>query len=94
MKPAHTVLRQMLLTEKAGALSANLNQYTFEVEPTATKHHIADAVSATYNVTVRRVNVVNVKPRPSRGMRGVPGYKSPFKKAVVTLKEGDKIEIA
>lgn len=94
MKSPHAVIRTMLLTEKASGLSANLNKYTFEVERTATKAAVATAVSKTFNVKVHGVNILNVKPRPKRAMRGAPGYSSPFKKAIVTLKEGEKIEIA
>lgn len=94
MKFANEVLKTMLLTEKASNLSANLNKYTFEVERTASKAAIANAVAKTFNVKVHSVNVSHVKPRPRRAMRGAPGYTSPFKKAVVTLKGGEKIEMA
>lgn len=94
MKFANEVLRTMLLTEKASNLSANLNKYTFEVDRGATKAAVKTAVAKTFNVKVHSVNIQNVKPRPKRSMRGVPGYTSPSKKAVVTLKEGEKIEMA
>ena len=94
MKLANDVLKSMLLTEKASALSANLNKYSFEVSKTASKAAIANAVSKAFNVKVHAVNVSNVKPRPKRSTRGGPAFKPAFKKAVVTLKEGEKIEMA
>lgn len=94
MNLAHSILKSMFLTEKAAALSANLNKYTFEVDSAATKAAVANAVAKTFNVKVAGVNIINVKPRPKRNLRGRPGYSSPFKKAVVTLREGEKIEMA
>lgn len=94
MKFANEVLKSMLLTEKASGLSANLNKYTFEVDKGATKAAVANAVAKTFNVKVHAVNVANVKPRPKRSMRGGLAYSQAFKKAVVTLKEGEKIEMA
>jgi large subunit ribosomal protein L23 len=94
MNLSHTVLKTVLLTEKASAQSAHLNKYTFEVAKDATKSAVATAVAKTFKVKVRGVNVINVKPRPKRTMRGGAGYSSPYKKAIVTLQEGDKIEMA
>jgi large subunit ribosomal protein L23 len=91
MNPDH-VLKTMRLTEKATRQSAELGQYTFEVFPGATKHAIAAAVEQTFKVTVRRVNVQNYRGKNKRG-RGRPGMTSDYKKAIVTLKVGDKIEL-
>ncbi len=92
MKPDH-VLQTVLLTEKANKQSAALGQYTFEVFPTATKGMIADAVEQTFKVTVRRVNVMNYPGKNKRGRSGRPSTTSDYKKAIVTLKAGDKIEL-
>lgn len=94
MKLANEVLKSVRLTEKASGLSANLNKYTFEVATGAGKASVANAVAKTFSVKVSAVNIINVKPQPKRAMRGAPGYTSPFKKAIVTLKEGEKIELA
>jgi large subunit ribosomal protein L23 len=91
MNPDH-VLKTLRLTEKASRLSSELGQYTFEVFPDATKHAIAAAVEQHFKVTVRRVNVQNYFGKGRRG-RGRPGKTSDFKKAIVTLKVGDKIEL-
>jgi large subunit ribosomal protein L23 len=90
---ADKVLKGMLLTEKANKQSAELGQYTFEVFKGANKHAIAEAVEATFKVTVRRVNTQNYRGKNKRGRAGQPSMTSDFKKAIVTLKAGDKIEL-
>ena len=87
------VLKLMRLTEKSNKLSSEFGQYTFEVAPTATKYTVREAVEQTFKVTVTRVNIQNVIGKPRRSRRGQPGRTSDFKKAIVTLKEGDKIEL-
>ena len=67
------------------------NRYTFEVAKTATKPQIADAVSEIFGVTVTSVNTMNVKGKPRR-VRVAKGKTRDWKKAIVTLKEGDSIE--
>ncbi len=90
---ADKVLRTVRLSEKSNKLSAELGQYTFEVEGHATKHQIAQAVEDTFKVTVRRVNVQNYRGKNKRTRQGRPSVGSDYKKAIVTLKAGDKIEL-
>ena len=90
---AHEVLKTMRLTEKASKQSAELGQYTFEVFKFANKHAIALAVEQTFKVTVRRVNVMHVRGKNKKGRSGQPSKTSDYKKAIVTLKAGDKIEL-
>jgi len=90
---AHIVLKTVRLTEKSNAQSAEFGQYTFEVFPSANKAAIAAAVEETFKVTVKRVNVMNILGKTTRGRTGRPGKKSDYKKAIVTLKAGDKIEL-
>lgn len=90
---AINVLKAARLTEKANLLSAELGQYTFEVFPNATKHAIADAVEKTFKVSVTRVNVMHVRGKNKRSRSGRPSMTSDYKKAIVTLKAGDKIEL-
>lgn len=90
---ADKVLKLVRLTEKSNAQSAELGQYTFEVAPTAGKAAIAQAVEQTFKVTVKRVNVQNYRGKATKSRQGRPGLKSDFKKAIVTLKAGDKIEL-
>ena len=90
---AHKILKTLRLTEKSNAQSSELGQYTFEVCPTANKAAIAAAVEVACKVTVKRVNVMNILGKTTRGRNGRPGKKSDYKKAIVTLKAGDKIEL-
>jgi len=90
---ADHVLKSVRLTEKANKHSSELGQYTFEVFPDATKHAIALAVEQSFKVTVRRVNVMNYRGKNKRGRNGRPSTTPDYKKAVVTLKAGDKIEL-
>jgi large subunit ribosomal protein L23 len=92
MKP-YEVLKTIRLTEKSNSQSAEFGQYTFEVFSDATKQHVRSAVEETFKVTVRRVNIVNVKGKAKRSRSGRPTTTSDYKKAIVTLKQGDKIEL-
>lgn len=87
------VLKAVRLTEKSNKQSSELGQYTFEVFANANKHDIAAAVEQAFKVTVRRVNVMNYRGKNKRGRSGRPSVTSDYKKAVVTLKAGDKIEL-
>lgn len=90
---ADKVLKHVRLTEKANKLSSDLGQYTFDVAKGASKAAIADAVSRSFKVTVKRVNVQNYMGKNKRSRNGRPSTTSDYKKAIVTLKAGDKIEL-
>ena len=90
---ADKVLKLVRLTEKASKLSSELGQYTFEVFKYANKHAIAQAVEQTFKVTVRRVNVMTIRGKNKKSRQGRPSIGSDYKKAIVTLKAGDKIEL-
>ena len=90
---ADKVLKQMLLSEKSSKLSSELGQYTFEVFRYANKHAIAEAVEKTFKVTVRRVNTATYRGKNKKSRQGRPSVGSDYKKAIVTLKAGDKIEL-
>jgi large subunit ribosomal protein L23 len=93
LEAAQIVLRPVI-SEKSMDSTAH-QKYTFAVADEANKLQIKDAVEALFKVTVLNVNVVSMKrkekSRNRRGGRQV-GYSSPWKKAVVTVKAGDKIE--
>ena len=93
MISADKVLKNMRLTEKAAKLSSNFGQYTFEVFTTATKYTVREAVEQTFKVTVTRVNILNLKGKPKSSRAGRPITTSDSKRAIVTLKKGDKIEL-
>ncbi len=90
---ADRILKLVRLTEKATKLSSELGQYTFEVAKSATKYTIADAVEKAFKVTVTRVNVQNYRGKNKKSRQGRPSTTSDYKKAIVTLKAGDKIEL-
>ena len=81
-----------LLTEKGTRLSAN-NQYLFQVKPGVNKLQIKEAVEKIYKVKVKSVRTMNFKGKKKR-IRYQQGYKADWKKAVVTLEKGQKIEIS
>lgn len=86
------ILQSPCITEKAVNMSAQGNFYTFHVSSDANKIEIKKAVEGKYKVTVLNVRTVNI-PR-KRMVRGkIEGFKPGYKKAVVRLKDGDKIEI-
>ena len=90
---ADQVLKLVRLTEKSNKLSSELGQYTFEVFKSATKYTVAEAVEQTFKVTVRRVNIQNYRGKNKKSRQGRPSIGSDYKKAIVTLKAGDKIEL-
>jgi large subunit ribosomal protein L23 len=96
MKESVTILEEALLTEKASMLSANLNQYVFSVSKFSSKQNIKDAIQNTFNVTVLKVNTLNVKPKTKRDRmrKNRLGITTAIKKAIITLKSGDSIELA
>ena len=85
-----TILRPVI-TEKATNVTEH-GQYTFRVSLTASKPEIKEAVEGLFNVKVKAVNTVVVKGKLKR-FKGHPGRRSDWKKAVVTLVEGQRIDV-
>lgn len=79
------------ITEKATDF-AEKNKYVFKVLPRANKSEIKEAVEDTYGVDVAGVRIVNV-PRKKRKLKGQIGWRKGYKKAIVKIKKGQKIEI-
>ena len=86
------VLKKPVLTEKTLLLQQTENKYTFDVELTASKPEIKDAVEKMFNVKVERVNVMNVRAKTKRLGKYV-GKTNRRRKAIVTLKEGYPIDL-
>ena len=80
-----------IITEKS-TLVAEENKIIFRVPLTATKPDIKEAVEALFKVDVTKVNTILVKGKTKR-FRGTPGRRSDFKKAIVTLKDGQSVDI-
>lgn len=94
MSNPFTIIQRIRLTEKGSAQQEKTNSYVFAVDPDANKIQIRDAIEKLYpNVTVKRVNTMNYDGKLRRQHTKQRGRTSSWKKAVVTLKEGDKIEI-
>ncbi|AYD48934.1 50S ribosomal protein L23 [Arachidicoccus soli] len=90
------VLVKPILTEKANAQSEKLNKFTFRVNRRANKLEIKDAVEAFYGVTVKEVHtvVVPAKNKTRFTKAGyIQGQKPAYKKAYVTVAEGDSIDL-
>ena len=90
-KPAHDVILKPVVSEKSYAAS-DRGQYTFVVAPDANKVQIKQAIEEIFKVKVVKVNTLNVKPKPKR-VRQQPGLTRSWKKAMVTVAEGDTIEL-
>lgn len=88
----HSVLVQPLLTEKITGLRERTNTVGFVVHPDANRVQIKRAVEALLKVKVEKVNVMNVRGKMKRLGR-FSGKRSDWKKAFVTLKEGEKLEL-
>ena len=95
MTSLYEVLRRPLVTEKSSRQSGKLTQYSFEVAGDATRTMVKDAVETMWDVNVVRVNVMNTPAKRGRRAksRRLLVRKSGFKKAIVTLAEGQTLEI-
>ena len=86
------VLRKPIISEKATLISEH-NQVTFEVAIGSNKAEIKQAVESLFNVSVTAVNTIRVKGKVKR-FRGMLGKRKDVKKAIVTLADGDMIDVA
>jgi len=87
----YNIISEPHISEKATNSSA-LNQYVFEVFAETNKKNIKEAVEIIYNVDVLSVNIINI-PRKKRRMGKTQGFRKAYKKAIVKITEGQKIEI-
>ena len=95
MSTIYEVLRRPLVTEKTSYQSGKLNQYSFIVSDSATRKQVKDAIETIYDVTVERVNIINTPAKRGRRLRSrrLLIRKAGFKKALVTLAEGQTLPI-
>ena len=93
MSSIYDVLRRPLVTEKSNYQLTELQQYVFEVADYATKTLIKEAVETLFNVTVEKVNIINVPAKRSRRAqsRRILVRKPAYKKAIITLGPDDRI---
>ena len=93
MRDAMSVLIRPVVSEKTYGLMEN-HTYVFVVDPRATKIDVRHAVEQAFNVTVVNVNTLNRKGKSTRNRRtGVVGVRPSSKRAIVTLKQGDSINL-
>ncbi len=90
-KDAREIIIRPIITEHSYD-EMEENVYTFEFARHANKIEIAKAIESIFDVNVVKVNTLNVKPKPKR-MRYQKGYTRQWKKAMVTLAEGESIEV-
>ncbi|MFN4228149.1 MAG: 50S ribosomal protein L23 [Candidatus Ratteibacteria bacterium] len=88
----YKIVKNPIITEKATNLTRE-NKYIFCVDKKANKNQIKKAIEEIYKVKVEKVYIINVKEKKRRYRFYIEGYKSGYKKAIVKLKEGEKIAI-
>ena len=87
----YDIIKAPIITEQSMKLVETQNTYTFKVDKKANKIEIKNAIETIFNVKVVRVNTINVLPKFKR-MGKYEGYKSAYKKAVVKVADGQKID--
>ena len=95
MTTIYDVLIRPLVTEKSSYQSGSLNQYSFVVDNKATKTMVKDAVETLFDVDVVRVNIINAPAKRGRRARSrrLLVRRPAYKKAIVTLADGESLEI-
>ena len=93
MNEVHDHIQSVLLTEKATLLSEKLNKYVFRVSPAANKLQIKRAIEIIFKKKVVDVNTANFAGKKKRERRADFGRRPHWKKAIVTLHAGDKLDL-
>jgi large subunit ribosomal protein L23 len=88
----YEVLKRPITTEKSVEQSDTLNQYTFEVDRRANKHLVKEAVETAFDVKVTDVRMMTVQAKKKRYGRRLVIGKPEWKKAIVTLAKGNRIQ--
>ena len=86
------VIKAPVITEKSSNIASNDRKYVFKVDAKANKSQIKDAIEKIFKVKVESVNTVNVHPKKKRVGR-YSGMTNKYKKAIVTLVNGNKIDL-
>ena len=92
LNKSYKIILKPIVTEKATKLS-EFNKVVFEVASTTNKIDIKSAVEKLFSVKVKAVNIINIKGKVKR-FKGVLGKRNGIKKAVITLEEGNTIDIS
>jgi large subunit ribosomal protein L23 len=91
MPTLHRTIVRPLITEKSSVRYQTHGEYAFEVAGNATKPAIRQAIERLFGVKVAGVRTMNVRGKPRRSMGKAAGVRASWKKAIVTLKDGDRI---
>ena len=94
MNEPYELIQTIALTEKATLLSDKLNKYVFRVEPRANKLQIKEAIEKLFGKKVVSVHTLNYAGKKRRQRRPDAGRTNHWKKAIVTLKKGERIDLA
>jgi len=86
------IIRRPLVTEKITRMQETLNQYAFEVDPNSNKIEIRKAVEERFSVKVKKVRTINVHGK-LKTLGRFSGRRPSWKKAIVTLAEGESIDL-
>ena len=92
LNKSYKIIRKPIVTEKATKLS-EFNKVVFQVASKSNKNEVKSAVEKLFSVKVKSVNVINIKGKVKR-FKGVLGKRNDIKKAVITLEEGNTIDIS
>ena len=92
LNKSYKIIRKPIVTEKATKLS-EFNKVVFEVASKSNKNEIKGAIEKLFSVKVKAVNIINTKGKVKR-FKGVLGKRNSIKKAVITLEEGNTIDIS
>lgn len=91
MTKSYDIIKAPIITEQSSQMIEKENSYTFKVDRKANKIEIKKAVEEIFGVTVVRVNTINVVPKAKK-MGKYEGFKQAYKKAIVKIADGQKID--
>lgn len=89
----YEIIKRPIVTEKSNTLADLYGQYTFEVDRRANKHQVKEAVEQIFDVEVEKVRIMNIKPKRGRYGRRMVVRESAWKKAIVILAPGQRLEM-
>ncbi|MDR2778427.1 MAG: 50S ribosomal protein L23 [Rickettsiales bacterium] len=88
----YDIIISQLMTEKTNLQLAE-NKFVVQVLPTATKKDIKKAVETIFSLEVEKINII-VTPAKAKKFKGLKGFRRPTRKAIVSLKKGQKVDLA
>jgi len=86
------VIKAPIITEKSSKVASNERKYVFKIDVKANKTQVKQAIEKIFNVKVEKINILNVHPKTKKVGR-YTGLTNRYKKAIITLKENNKIDL-